>query len=1704
MKKKLSLLFVVFAAIAAFAVQAARRAAASDGEVIFSADVTATAAVGFQPGTTEVTSSQATLVGGKMYAISQQAEAKNLIAKQSSYFMFCMTNNNTFFKVELDKALKAGDVISAKTYSRTDTNLGLFLSTSESRPGTCDTKLSIDAVSAAAYEPFSDYTVAEGDGLEGATTFYIYRETGKSTYFGEFKITRAADDTAADTELPLVLTFPDNNDTSVSAYTREWTATVEGNVWTLYGFNNNNNGWAFVRCGQRNNAQTATITSPVVNAAVANVVITVNKATNVTSAKLATLLGETVLAEQDITADFVAGDVNVPVSGTAGCSYKLTVESAAGANGSTEIAKVAIYGEGQYVVKHIANTADAPYTVAEAIELIEAGEALAEQVYVKGIVSQVDKFNETYSSINYWISDDGTTANQLECYSGKGIEGADFASVDDVQVGATVIVTGTLTKYNTIYEFTQSNQLVSYEAPAAATRAWDFTKGADYKNAITISDNLWTDPSAAKGRGFYVPVLNNEEFKATADTKLGLTEGLFFTAASKNILIGFTNNFFMQFTGGVTVTVPDCAAGDTIAVEYCTSTKGKDATITSASVEEGVSTLNTGKTAFEMVVKKAGDVALSCNAYSRFYTLAVKPYDESKGAYTAPVTISPASGDIAAALAAATNGIDNVGDITINLTEGAQYTVSAPIETGTNLVINGNGATIDASANEGAVITTPAGDLAEWQEGDLIVKDVTIKGVKKGVFVSNRKNFLFNDFTIENSVIEIASTSGLEFDFRKGSVAKNFTINNSTIYAPEATTNSLYTSQSAQRGTEAPGVTVQTFAITNSTLYNLAKGKNFFTHRQSNQTWLAYTITNSIFANVGKSGQVVKGINQGQSGKNPTWNIDGNTFFFDDADVSAAEDTGDTEEPVKNSLITNPKFANVEAGDFTIGAGTEQALKQTGDPRWRVEFVEADAADKDFANIVVTPAAGTDIATAIAEKEKVVNPLNITVNLEAANYSISEALKGSNDIIINGHGATVDASAVSGAFVSFAQAPDFGAAAPRRATLKDEWADLKHTVTIKNLTVNGLAAPVFKNDATGNVRLDINVDNVVAEIAANVIVFDVHGTAAFVENLNINNSTFYAPTATTQSFFSAQSAKNAGDVYDDAKDGTALQTFKFTNSTFYNLATGKNFFTLRQSGQVFLAFNLQKNIFDNCGKTGQTLKGFNQGQASANPQWSVDLNTFMAGGKNQAEADQTGDAEEPATNNLPTDPQFADAANGDFHIGAGTAQAKEQTGDPRWLVAYDENLRPAQDIELVANDIDDDINAAIAAKQSEYFKGINDLTINLAADKEYTIDAPIEAAGNIVINGNKATIDASANTGAFIQLSATPDEVIKNGNSYYQLDAEILVKDVTVTGVNSAILYDNGKQYSLRAATIDNSVIQLTTVSPVPAIRFNTGGIKDFTVKKSTIYQAGESNINYFIQYNNGARNDRLGYADGKTTMTYENNTFYKVGTSNWGNYSGISNNSDYVVKSNLWFDCGNGQTARRILGNGRLGSNATAQWDNNSYWYNDADESASGYDTSETIVTGKPLFRKLSYVPGDFTLGVCRQIGKKVGDPRWYNVPVTTYLLQNALNKAAELLDAAQPDWQSTDAANANIAALAEAYNENTPYLASDSQEEIDEATARVEAAIAAFGNGTTGIAGVNADADNDVWYTTNGQRINKPTTKGIYIHNGKKVVVK
>ncbi len=171
-------------------------------EVIFSATVTAAADVEFDAGTTEIASTNATVVGGKVYAVNNQSSKKKLIGAKSGARYFSMTNNNTYFKITLDKALAVGDVITAKalagkkTSDNVDYAKGIYVSTSEVTSGNFSEApacagTSLNDGTDAMIDNLLNYTVTEGSEYVGATTLYVYRAAGATEYWGDFKITRA-------------------------------------------------------------------------------------------------------------------------------------------------------------------------------------------------------------------------------------------------------------------------------------------------------------------------------------------------------------------------------------------------------------------------------------------------------------------------------------------------------------------------------------------------------------------------------------------------------------------------------------------------------------------------------------------------------------------------------------------------------------------------------------------------------------------------------------------------------------------------------------------------------------------------------------------------------------------------------------------------------------------------------------------------------------------------------------------------------------------------------------------------------------------------------------------------------------------------------------------------------------------------------------------------------------------------------------------------------------------------------------------------------------------------------------------------------------------------------------------------------------------------------------------------------------------------
>ena len=126
----------------------------------------------------------------------------------------------------------------------------------------------------------------------------------------------------------------------------------------------------------------------------------------------------------NITAEFEGNDEYE----AAKVSYELTVKAASTVN--------------------IKNTPETAYTVAKALELINAGEGLDAKVYVKGQITSIKEVSASFGNATYDISDDATAANKLTVFRGYFYDNKHFTSNDQIKVGNVVVVYGKLVNYN--------------------------------------------------------------------------------------------------------------------------------------------------------------------------------------------------------------------------------------------------------------------------------------------------------------------------------------------------------------------------------------------------------------------------------------------------------------------------------------------------------------------------------------------------------------------------------------------------------------------------------------------------------------------------------------------------------------------------------------------------------------------------------------------------------------------------------------------------------------------------------------------------------------------------------------------------------------------------------------------------------------------------------------------------------------------------------------------------------------------------------------------------------------------------------------------------------------------------------------------------------------------------------------------------------
>ena len=358
------------------------------------------------------------------------------------------------------------------------------------------------------------------------------------------------------------------------------------------------------------------------------------------------------------------------------------------------------------------------------------------------------------------------------------------------------------------------------------------------------------------------------------------------------------------------------------------------------------------------------------------------------------IEISPESGaDIATALATAEEG-KNVKNITINLAEGGEYTVSKTLTAPNNILLKGdarNPATITMAEGMTDNIITLDGTTALAKKADgtdsdhKLIGSVDISGVKivgiKGALVKDNQKTLVEQLTIADAIVEMPASGKNVLDFNGKGYVGEVVVKNSTIYANGKNTGffAQYGSRPNNLKVDGYEVPLQIFDVQNSTIVNIANGKNFCDLKQNGTAQNVYVIKNNIFTDCGKPNQVVVGFNKGQTSATPTWDVDGNVFNCAGADGSVAEvsKTGkkNEEDIVKNSIAGIVTFTDAAAGDFNgtfTAAPVEEPVEESasrrdaekatllncGDPRWTIVCVQGYAINIDakFGNVTTAPA----------------------------------------------------------------------------------------------------------------------------------------------------------------------------------------------------------------------------------------------------------------------------------------------------------------------------------------------------------------------------------------------------------------------------------------------------------------------------------------------------------------------------------------------------------------------------------------------------------------------------------------------------------------------------------------------------------------------------------------------------------------------------
>ena len=154
---------------------------------------------------------------------------------------------------------------------------------------------------------------------------------------------------------------------------------------------------------------------------------------------------------------------------------------------------------GTYKIVELLEGATGAGTEADPYNPIAAyNEALLDRtntIYVKGTIVSIVEVSTQFGNASYYISEDGTEANQLYIYRGLYLEGEKFTAEDQIKVGDVVVVKGGLTTYEDVPQIAQYNELVTINGGGVVDEPVVLEGDGSDSNPFTVADVIAIDPS---------------------------------------------------------------------------------------------------------------------------------------------------------------------------------------------------------------------------------------------------------------------------------------------------------------------------------------------------------------------------------------------------------------------------------------------------------------------------------------------------------------------------------------------------------------------------------------------------------------------------------------------------------------------------------------------------------------------------------------------------------------------------------------------------------------------------------------------------------------------------------------------------------------------------------------------------------------------------------------------------------------------------------------------------------------------------------------------------------------------------------------------------------------------------------------------------------------------------------------------------------